>query len=244
MWNIYNHQAGQTWQPAEDYSPLDQGEGAGGQAWVLNPFNPATPISTIYTTSNSILRLAVDRTPSQFVSACGGCPYLQAQLQTAQAFSQTYGYFEARMAVAKVGGTGAGFLLYSTQGPNEIDVIQINCDATANNFQAGVFALHNAVDYTVLQNVYTYDPGLPPNFDCTQFHQYGVYVTASTTSFYIDRVQYGSWPTPPGYNRPLYPLIYMGTADPSSFYGNINSNGPFPVINQVDYVGVWVTRPF
>lgn len=242
MYNIYNRQPGQTWQPAESYGPLDQGE-AGGEIWVLNPFNPATPINTIYTVANSILTMKVDRTPSQFVNACGGCAFLQGQLQLANTFGQTYGYFEARMAIAPVGGTGAGFLLYSNGHNNEIDVIQINCDANANDFQAGVFALHNSTDFTVVANVYTYDPGLPPNFDCSKFHAYGVNVTPSTTEFYIDRVRYGSFPTPPGYNVPLYPLIYMGGADPSSLYGNVDG-AHVPAIGQFDYVGVWPSRPF
>jgi hypothetical protein len=240
MYNIYAPAAGQVWQPAETYSPLDQGE-AFGKFWVVNPFNTATPFNNIYTVSNSILSIRVDNTPSQFLSAVSGCPYLCGQMETRN-FAQTYGYFEARLAAHALAGTGLGFILYSTQGSNQIDVIQI--DTGQDNTNAGVFALWDAGSTQVLHNVYTYDPGLPPNFDTSQFHQYGVYVTATTTGFYIDRVNYGQWPTPSGYNVPLYPQILFANADPVSFYGDINSPGSLPVAAQFDYVGVWTSLPF
>jgi hypothetical protein len=242
MYNIYAPAAGQTWQPAEYYSPLNAGE-AGGQFWILNPFNPATPINNIYTASNGILNLRVDNTPSQYLSAANNCPYLGAQLQTAITFSQTYGYFEVRMAIPPLPGSGAGFLLYCpNEGfANQIDVIQINTDQ--NSFQAGSFALWDAPSSQVVASFYTYNAVGVGAVDCSQFHQYGVLVTPTTTSFYIDRVVQGTWPTPSGYNVPLYPLIYMAGADPASFYGDITSPGSLPITGQFDYVKVWTAFP-
>jgi len=243
MYNIHAPAAGQTWQPAWYYSPQNDGAPV-NNTWLVNPFNPATPINNLYSASNSILNLRMDNTPSQYSSACGGLPYVGAQLQTALTFSQTYGYFEVRVAVQPLAGTEFGFILYCpNQGfGNQIDVIEVVTPQSPGS-QYGGFALWDSSGTQDLQQFYTYNATGVGTVDCSQFHRYGVMITPTTTTFYIDRVAQNSWTTPSGYNVPLYPVLNIFAGDPNGFFGSIQNPGQLPITAQIDYVGVWTAFP-
>lgn len=241
--NLYdntNPAPGALWEPAYDYSPAGA---ALNNTWLLNPFNPATPITNIYTISGGLLSLGIDNTPAQYKAACGNQPLVGSNLQTQLTFAQQYGYFEVKVAVQPIDGTEFGFTLYA-QGAglsNQIDIIEIN--KVAGQDQYGAFALFDSTGTTVLGNFYTYNAVGVGTIDPSQMHTYGVYITATTTTFYIDRVAQTSFPTPSGYATPL--TLHMGMFDGGSgFLGTVTDTASLPKFAQVDYVGVWNSPPF
>jgi len=238
LYHYLNPQPGQIWEPVYFWVP------AGAQinsTWLVNPDNTNTPLANAYTVSGGTVSFRLDNTPAQFAAAMNNLPFVGGSLQTGPTFSQTFGYFEIRCAVQPLAGSIFSFNLYCpNQGfGNEIDVIEIV--TPQSGAQYGGFAIWDATGTQDLNQFYTYNATGVGTIDPSQMHAYGVYITASTTTFYIDRVAQNSWPTPSGYNVPLY--LWMGFSDAGS-QGTITNTGALPIFAQVDYVGVWTAPPF
>lgn len=202
---------------------------------MVNPFNPATPISSVYSTSGGMLLLNITATPSQYASACSHAPYVSSQL-VSQTYSALHGYFEARIKVAAIKGTTAAFwLMDSSTWPPEIDIVEI-VTPTSNGDQLAAQTLW-FMDQTTVQNVKFASQG----FDASQWHTYGVDWQSGTTTFYVDRVATLSHATPSGYTQPMFPILSFETG--GSWSGSIPAGTHISPVD-IDYVKVWTTKPF
>lgn len=143
------------------------------------------------------------------------------------------------MATPHVIGTTYAFYLVENGGswPPEIDITE-NATVQSGSTVAAQ-TLWNGTSATEAGQCLSYNT--VPNLDTAQFHTYGVDWTASTVTFYIDRVATCSFPTPAGYNVPLFPILAAQTG--GDWVGSIPAGTQIPPM-QVDYVRVWSTRPF
>lgn len=232
--NTRNPNAGGTWLPAGGIGSSTDGYSQNGTSWILNPYNPATPINNVMTASNSMLNLQYIHTPSQYSSACGGMPYVGSRITTEQTFSQLYGYFECRAKLPFVQGTGFAFWLFAYGSPyQEIDCIEVpilnngNYDAKASLWNTDQTLTDGIDNFTI---------------DVTAWHTYGVDWQSDTVTFYIDRVSTGSFPAY-AYTNPMFILLEMN--DSTSWEAGTTVDGAnVPCTSLVDYVKVWKAKPF
>ena len=153
--NLSNYVTGATgtWQlGGRSYSPSGNID---GNTFEPNPFNPQTPFY-MATTDGTTLTMKLDNTPTQYAAACGNQPYVSAWLSTRLSYSQTYGYFEASIAVNLQQGLTTAFWLQPQSGiwPPEIDIVEFDYPsgglvAVNNVYQLDGTGLGNWWDYTV-----------------------------------------------------------------------------------------------
>jgi hypothetical protein len=235
LYNTRNTAAGGTWEPGMWYAT--DGVQVGNATFCINPFNPATPVNTIYTVSNGILSLGLAVTPSAISAACNNLPTIGANIQTSQSFSQLYGYFEIRCADPGVSGTSFDFYLMNTvTWPPELDILEI--------FD-GIFThtVHfTSTTSTQWANWMSSDPTVS-GANLTQMHQYGVDWESDFITFYFDRVQTFQIATPAGYDAAMFPILDMTAGTANDYVGQPDLS-KFPLAMQIDYVKVWKVRPF
>ena len=172
--------------------------GSGTKALGLNPFS----------ISNGVLTITEAPTPAADVSALSGHALTSGILTTQQSFSQKYGYFEARMELPTGSGVLPAFWLMpeDNKWPPEIDVIEAHggntISTTVHTDQTGTPTASYAYEY------------IP---DATSgFHTYGVLWTPSAITFYVDRVEVYSTPTPSDLTGPMYMLLYLAASGDAS----------------------------
>lgn len=202
-------------------------------SWAVVPTNVATPITSLYSVSAGALRLGIEETPALYAAACGDLPYVCGQI-VANTFSQTYGYFEARIKAPHIIGSITAFWLMSNgPWPPEIDICEIITVAGGEQYPTATLWLSS----TSIEQFNTYT-----GVDATQWHTYGVDWQNDFITFYIDRVQIGQYPTPSIYHDPMFPILTIENGDP-------DWTGPIPGGStlspaQFDYVKVWTEKPF
>jgi hypothetical protein len=131
-------------------------------------------------------------------------PYGSALLSTEKSFSQTYGYFEARMGLPCIKGGWPAFWLLGYEDKDkdgaEIDIIE-----------------HMGVNpQRIERNVHFDNKGLPEQpgrvsdmpktFNPKEFHDYGVLWTKDFIAFFIDGVENFRVKNP-GLHKPMYLIV-------------------------------------
>lgn len=238
--------SGNNWQPvywyAVDGTPINS-------TWIVNPFNPATPITALYNAVGGTLTLTMEATPSQYSAAVGSLPYVGAQLTTQPHFRQAIGYFECQVNVPKVPGTMFSFkLMQDQQWPPEIDVVQIACGQNADSsiWQVAKSTLWNSnpANPQPIAQIFSYNnPGNLTLDPSTSLHTYGVLIDATNVTFYWDRVQVGQFALPAGYSGySFFPVI--GVNDGGAWSGPVTQTNLLPFSVSVGYVEVWPAIPF
>jgi beta-glucanase (GH16 family) len=222
---------GNPWQPTYPWSPNGWAAGDMG-SFLPNPAllpPDANPISV----DNGNLVLTDMPKPSDVSSdQIGGLSRIGGQVLTENQFSQTYGYFEARIQMPAGAGEGAAFWLLSQGGswPPELDVaemIGVNPDLLVNT-------LHG-------------DGAPEPHWmgvaDMTQgFHTYAVDWEPDKITWYFDGQETFETPTTPDMHQPMYVVLSSGSGQPGSWPG-----APDPsLVSQmkIDYVRVYDANPY
>jgi beta-glucanase (GH16 family) len=175
------------------------------------------------------------------ITANSGNPFAatcSARLTTRGIFSQTYGYFEARIQIPPGQGLWPAFWLTDGTGTTsgEIDAMETIGSAPATVFGA----LHGPGFNTTgpLTVEYTEPSGVALS---SGFHIYGVLWNASSIKYYLDNALYatvtpstipagGTWV----FNQPFYLVLNLAVG--GDFPGSPNSSTPFPATMIVDYV--------
>jgi len=123
---------------------------------------------------------------------------LASQAPDGRGFTQKGGYFEARMKLPPGPGVWPAFWLGTiTTAPVgiEIDVVEYYGHSPA----VYVASVHRwPKPGHGEHSVDSYDIGVPANSLCEAFHTYGVDITASSITFYLDRKMVARAPAPPG----------------------------------------------
>jgi hypothetical protein len=123
-------------------------------------------------------------------------------------FSQKYGYFEMKAILPSGPGTWPAFWLIGTdksKSSAEIDVIEYYGDfpkyyhTTEHVWLGG--GQHKLLRAQLVE--------VPEGSLSSGYNSFGVLITPETTSFYLNRREYWTTPTPPEYRQPMYILANL-----------------------------------
>jgi hypothetical protein len=149
-------------------------------------------------------------------------------------FCQRFGYFEARMKLPPGKGVWPAFWLIGrdkTKGSPEIDVIEYYGHDTSH-YQSTWHVWKSSLGKPDEGDGHTVE--VPPGSLTTQFHTYGVEITADNVIFYLDRKETWRAPAPESYRTCFYPLVNLALGS-----GWPITETPDPSYLWVDYVRVY-----
>ena len=147
-------------------------------------------------------------------------------------FTQKYGYFEMTAKLPDGMGTWPAFWLIGSDKritSAEIDVIEYY-----GGFPRYFHATEHVWGNGPNQLLRSIKAEVPEGQLSSAFNRFGVLITPQTTSFYLNRHEFWSTPTPPDYRQPMYMLadLALGSGWPIS---GLKS----PVIMQIETIKVW-----
>ena len=184
-----------------------------------------------FSVSNGIL--SIEAAPTDPSTNPLHLPYTSGILTIARSFSQTYGYFEARMKMPEGQGFWPAFWLLPEDGswPPEIDVIEVHGHNTTN--------AHVTVHSTVRGHS---QKGFDIRVDdmSEDFHVFGVNWQSDKIEWFIDGKEVAQVATPPEMHSPMYMLVNLAVGNTGSWPGKYDASEP-TVELQVDYVRAWRT---
>ncbi len=206
-----------TWNTTHDYAP----DGYSADATYFVPSGHSSGIAP-WTVSNGALKITA--------APANGLPreISSGHLDTKGAFSQTYGYYEARIKFAAEGtvaegsqtnaaGGGAFWLLQSDgDWPPEIDIVESTNWGWTGTVHTGVGGPSAKADW---KNLETLDE---------TFHTYGMNWAPDTITFYINGRKVFETATPSDMHDPMYMLLNL--------YANPQVNSTALGTMEVDYV--------
>ncbi len=244
-----------TWQTGDNwgYAATDSTDGRGGpnwgesgDQWWVNPLNPNTPISGLYSQSNGQLQLGLLPTPpvyQSYIDAQAGAhmPFVGTLLNNQNTAYQIFGYYEVAAAVDRVPGFTFQSDVESVPAemvwPPEID---FDVYTDANNVQW--------VNFSVAENGGatrpSYSTSSNDGFDARVQHTYGWNWQRDFITFYIDGKQVFQTPTPQNGDYTLHKaFMYILTG---ANYGNAGLD-PNPASLQayahIDAIRIYPTKP-
>jgi beta-glucanase (GH16 family) len=222
---------GSVWQTTYPWAQ-DGFTGGDQSTWFANPALLPADGNPISLGDGTITLSNFSRPDDVSPDAVGGMPRIGGQILTEHTFSQTYGYFEARMQMPSGDGVGAAFWLLPESGgwPPELDV----AEALGNN-------------PTVLVNT-VHDDGAPdPHWTdvanmADGFHTYAVDWEPDTITWYFDGQQTFQTATTPNLHQPMYMIASITSGQPGSWSGS-----PDPSLMsqmKIDYIRAYDANPY
>lgn len=201
-------------------------------AFYIDTQDTHRPITSVdpFTLENGILAIQAAK------NAGPGLPYTSGVITTYGAFSQAYGYFEARMRMP--GGEGAWptfwLIAANKDWPPELDILEM----VGQRPTTLLATEHDAVNgHDVSQHCY---PTVP---DMTQeFHKYGLLWTATDLTWYFDGRVVCHLPTQPSQHTPMYIVLNLAVGS-GGWTGTPSPTTPFPQNLLVDYIRAYAPRP-
>jgi hypothetical protein len=147
-------------------------------------------------------------------------------------FTQKYGYFEMTAKLPDGMGTWPAFWLIGSDKRKtsaEIDVIEYY-----GGFPRYFHTTEHVWENGQNQLLRGIKPEVPEGLLSAAFNQFGVLITPQTTTFYLNRHEFWSTPTPSDYRQPMYILadLALGSGWPTS---GLKS----PVIMLIKNISVW-----
>jgi len=217
-----------------DGNALDKSKWSNGFGWgqgTRSDYGWCDPANNVV--SGGVLAQRIDRRPQ------GGQPFSVGCVHSKDKFAQQYGYWEARIRVARCYGARTAFWSKPNDEswPPEIDVVEVNGEGPAGAGRAK-FTAHWRRSGRHLQNQGEYD-GADLSAD---YHVYGAEWSPEGVTWFIDGVE--RYHTAAG-------AAYLG--DGGSFYTILNSQvidraslcGDIPArsASYVDWVRIWTPAP-
>lgn len=225
--------AGKPWEYGWDWSPNGTTDSS-LSSWQGNPADlPAD--ANAYSVNNGVLSMKIMNTPSDVSpGSVGNAPFLGAQLNTKNEFSQTYGYFEARMQAPSGPGITSAFWAVPQDGswPPELDMPEFDQASDLVNW-----GVHSGPQNT-LQNPYQFGQ---PNISAGM-HVYAVDWEPGGITFFEDGQKVATATTPADMTKPMV-LILDAMADaPGSWNGTPDATQNKSL--NVDYVRAYDSNPY
>ena len=165
-------------------------------AMVSTVTNTAVGINP-FSLRNDALTITAAPVPASQQAALYGYKFSSGMLSTRDSFTQTYGYFEARMKLPAGGGAWPAFWLYSVSGGSEIDIMESHA---ADSWTATTHSFATGSEVTGSSTIYTPDLS-------TAWHTFGLLWTATTITWYLDGVAVRQIATPADMNGPMYMVL-------------------------------------
>ena len=211
--------------------------GEGGSQWWVNPYNPNTPITGIYSVSNGMLNLGLLPTPSQYQSyidqqAGAHTPYVGALLNSSPTNDQHYGYWDMGVSVDRVPGFAFEIALENVQLTGHWPP-QINLGVSTDGSGKQTLQVHMYKDGGT-SNDYSQP------IDGTVQHDYGIDWEADYVTFYLDNAKVFQAPNPGGYYQTDNMFAYLYTG--ANYSRGTGVNPPvssLPAYAHIDYFKVY-----
>jgi len=179
---------------------------ANGEAqWYVNAEYDGLQHLDTYTVGEGVLDIKAQRVDGGTQSMTNGHDYASGLINTKDAFSQAYGYFEMRADLPSGQGTWPAFWLLPTDGgwPPELDVMEVGI---GNDKDEGLLtSAHWDAGGHKLVNKETVVPGLTDD----GFHTFGMDWQEDKTTWYLDGREVYQIDTPPGLDQPMYMLANL-----------------------------------
>lgn len=187
-----------------------------------------------FSVKDGVVTLTMAPIPQNQQYKAYGLDYSAGMLNTISSFSQTYGYFEARVKFAAGQGIHDAFWMLPIDGSGqyEIDVAEQRGSEPGN-----VLTVAHAVDGG---KDISHSKGITVPTATTEFHTYGVDWEPDFITYYIDGVAVRSQPTFPGLDKPMYMLASIGGG--GLYSGAPDSTTPFPANMEVDYIRAYASQ--
>jgi Ca2+-binding RTX toxin-like protein len=209
---------------SEQYFTFPGDMGSVGELVGINPFS----------VKDGVVTLSMNPIPQDKQYNTYGLDYSSGMLNTIGSFSQTYGYFEARIQFAAGKGIHESFWMLPIDGNGqyEFDIAEMrgvepsNVMNVIHSIDAGRDISH-AKSYTIPTAT-------------TGFHTYGVDWQPDYITFYIDGVAVRTLPTWPGLDVPMYMIASLGGGSP--YAGDIDPSQPFPAEMKIDYIRAYASE--
>jgi len=198
--------------------------GSVGELVGINPF----------TVQDGVVTIAMNPIPQNEQYKTYGLDYSAGMLNTIGSFSQTYGYFEARVKFAAGKGIHDAFWMLPIDGSGayEIDVGEQRGSEPSNVMNV-IHAIDEGRDIS-------HSKGYTIPTATTEFHVYAVDWEPDYITFYIDGVAVRTLPTWPGLDVPMYLLASIGGG--GSYAGVPDGTTPFPAKMEVDYIRAYASQ--
>jgi beta-glucanase (GH16 family) len=223
-----------TWQAPYSWAPNGY-EGPGTTAWLVNPnWGPTSGgNANTFSDSNGVLTLNLFPTPSSVASSVDYAPFLGAQIETHNTFSQEYGYFEMNAKLSGTPGTLSAFWLMPENGswPPEIDVEEI----TGGDPTTLVTSSHSASNGT-------FNPWTDISNASTSFNTYAVDWEPNTITWYFNGKAVASEATPSDMHQPMYMIASLFSGTSGSWEGEPSSGATASM--QINYIHVYSSDPY
>ena len=186
-----------------------------------------------FSVEDGVVTLAMNPIPQDQQYKAYGLDYSAGMLNTIGSFSQTYGYFEARVKFAAGQGIHDAFWMLPIDGSGafEIDVAEQRGSEPSN--------LMNVIHSIDKGRDISHSKGFTVPTATSEFHIYGVDWQPDYITFYIDGVAVRTLPTFPGLDVPMYLLASIGGG--GIYAGVPDGTTPFPANMEVDYIRAWAS---
>lgn len=158
-----------------------------GSAVTINPFS----------FSNKALTITAAPVPASDQAALSGYQFSSGMLSTRDSFTQTYGYFEAKMKLPAGGGAWPAFWLYSVNAGAEIDIMESHA---ADTWTATTHSYATGSEVTGASTIFTPDLA-------NSWHTFGLLWTATTITWYLDGVAVRQIATPDDMHSAMYMIL-------------------------------------
>lgn len=215
------------WHPGEG-AVYPNADAIGAAEWSPFSIRNASLVVTADRTPQSLLALIPDGFSKDYASgALISYPY-----------SQQYGYFEARMKLAKGRGLWPAFWLMPADGswPPENDVME-NLGHDVNSYYVSIH--QNVGGKHVFAGKRISTPDLSADF-----HLFGVDWGPEKVRYYFDRRLVHEAPTPPDWRQPFYLLVNLAVGGPKSWPGAPDATTKFPAQIEIAYIKAWRRKSY
>ena len=187
-----------------------------------------------FSVEDGVVTLAMNPIPQNEQYKTYGLDYSAGMLNTIGSFSQTYGYFEARVQFAAGTGIHDAFWMLPIDGSGEFELdVGEQRGSEPNNVMNVVHAVDEGRDIS-------HSKGYTVPTATTEFHIYGVDWEPDYITFYIDGVAVRSLPTFPGLDVPMYLLASIGGG--GLYAGTPDGTTPFPAEMKIDYIRAYASE--
>ena len=209
---------------SEQYFTFPGDMGSVGELVGIDPFS----------VNDGVVTLALNPIPQNEQYKTYGLDYSSGMLNTIASFSQTYGYFEARLKFAPGNGIHDAFWMLPIDGNGQVEI------DVAEQRGAEPWNVINVVHSLDEGRDISHSKGYTVSTATTEFHTYGVDWQPDYITFYIDGVAVRTLPTWPGLDVPMYMLASLGGGSP--YAGDIDASMPFPAEMEIDYIRVYASE--
>jgi hypothetical protein len=189
----------------------------------LQYYADASVGSDPFSVRNGVLSITARRAASP-----GGLPYQSGVITTEGSFAQRYGYFSMRAAVPTATGLWPAFWMLpaSLSGTREIDVMEgLPTDPPLYRI-----AVHSPANGNAAAAIARPDRS-------QGFHEYGLYWTPRSLSFYFDGTMVAAMPTPADMNAPMFMIANLAVS------GAVNTDTPFPARMRIQAIDAYAYDP-